>query len=533
MANLQETSTWEAGIYQLETSDPVMGGENGIDNRAPRQLANRTLWLKNELAKQIGRVNQADANLVNQKADKATQLTAGAGLTGGGDLSTSRSLSLGTPSTITAATTNTAVSNTHTHAIDKASTTTQGIVQLNSSVSSTSTTQAATPSAVKVAYDQATAANHNADGRVSKTGNETISGVKTFTDEITVTSSNALRFKNTNLTQSVFFRFSGTHFFLMKTAPNDPEGNWDASRPMVWDTTTDTLTLRGQLYGNATTATKLATPRTISATGDATWSVNFDGSNSVSGALTLTNTGVTAGSYNAVTVDAKGRMIRGLNQTISLVTATTASTTSNQATSNGNTYLNIVNRGAGISAAGSSTKITGTNGITVSSDASGALTISQDLANHLTSSSTTQALSAAQGKILNDTKLDKTNVITNPTLLTDGDLNDYTQPGYYYCPTNHQAASIVNTPTNLAFCLQVVKASGVIQTVRQYSSSYTWMRGYANGHWSSWQRFALTTDNAPTATKLATPRSIRLSGDVTAATVFDGSQDINLVSSIH
>lgn len=27
MANLQETSTWEAGIYQLETSDPVMGGE--------------------------------------------------------------------------------------------------------------------------------------------------------------------------------------------------------------------------------------------------------------------------------------------------------------------------------------------------------------------------------------------------------------------------------------------------------------------------------------------------------------------------
>ncbi|UXZ04860.1 hypothetical protein [Moraxella nasicaprae] len=57
MANLQETPTWEAGIYQLETSDPVMGGENGIDNRAPRQLANRTLWLKNELARQIGVVN--------------------------------------------------------------------------------------------------------------------------------------------------------------------------------------------------------------------------------------------------------------------------------------------------------------------------------------------------------------------------------------------------------------------------------------------------------------------------------------------
>ena len=43
MANLTETNRWEAGIYQLETSDPVMGGPNGSDNRAPRELANRTL----------------------------------------------------------------------------------------------------------------------------------------------------------------------------------------------------------------------------------------------------------------------------------------------------------------------------------------------------------------------------------------------------------------------------------------------------------------------------------------------------------
>ena len=49
MANLQETAQWEAGIYQLETSDPVMGGADGIDNRQAKQLGNRTLWLKNEL----------------------------------------------------------------------------------------------------------------------------------------------------------------------------------------------------------------------------------------------------------------------------------------------------------------------------------------------------------------------------------------------------------------------------------------------------------------------------------------------------
>ena len=49
MANLQETARWETGIYQLETSDPVMGGADGVDNRQAKQLGNRTLWLKNKL----------------------------------------------------------------------------------------------------------------------------------------------------------------------------------------------------------------------------------------------------------------------------------------------------------------------------------------------------------------------------------------------------------------------------------------------------------------------------------------------------
>ena len=58
MANLREISIWEEGIYQLETSDPVMGGADGIDNRQPRQLANRTLWLKTELTKAVTSIGQ-------------------------------------------------------------------------------------------------------------------------------------------------------------------------------------------------------------------------------------------------------------------------------------------------------------------------------------------------------------------------------------------------------------------------------------------------------------------------------------------
>ncbi|ELE1938623.1 hypothetical protein RDG67_001426 [Vibrio cholerae] len=48
MANLNEEPVWEEGIYQFETTDPVEGGTEGIDNKPTRQLANRTAYLKKE-----------------------------------------------------------------------------------------------------------------------------------------------------------------------------------------------------------------------------------------------------------------------------------------------------------------------------------------------------------------------------------------------------------------------------------------------------------------------------------------------------
>ena len=50
------------------------------------------------------------------------------------------------------------------------------------------------------------------------------------------------------------------------------------------------------------------TARTISLSGDATGSTTFDGSANKEISVTLSNTGVTAGTYNTVTVDAKGRV---------------------------------------------------------------------------------------------------------------------------------------------------------------------------------------------------------------------------------
>ena len=49
MANLAQQSEWVEGIYRLETSDPVLGGESGISNLQAKQLGNRTAYLKEQV----------------------------------------------------------------------------------------------------------------------------------------------------------------------------------------------------------------------------------------------------------------------------------------------------------------------------------------------------------------------------------------------------------------------------------------------------------------------------------------------------
>ena len=142
MANLTETNRWEAGIYQLETSDPVMGGPNGIDNRAPRELANRTLWLKTELAKAVAQIGANQTEAAQAYALKTGQITAGAGLTGGGTLAANRTISLGQPADLTETSESVAVSNTHSHKLPRASSTARGIVRVANTLTGTATDDA-------------------------------------------------------------------------------------------------------------------------------------------------------------------------------------------------------------------------------------------------------------------------------------------------------------------------------------------------------------------------------------------------------
>lgn len=91
--------------------------------------------------------------------------------------------------------------------------------------------------------------------------------------------------------------------------------SFDGSANIVIPITSVPATLlSGTAAVNTTgSAAKLTTPRSISATGDGTWSVSFDGSTNTTSALTLAATGVAAGTYDQVTVDAKGRVTAGSN----------------------------------------------------------------------------------------------------------------------------------------------------------------------------------------------------------------------------
>ena len=63
--------------------------------------------------------------------------------------------------------------------------------------------------------------------------------------------------------------------------------------------------------GKSATADKLATARTFTLAGDVTGSASFDGSANVSISATIKNSGVTAGTYSAVNVNAKGIVTAG------------------------------------------------------------------------------------------------------------------------------------------------------------------------------------------------------------------------------
>ncbi len=70
MANILPVCSFD-DVYQIETTDPVLGGPGGISNRQSQQLANRDEWLKKQIENiQNDPVLSALATLIVDVADK-------------------------------------------------------------------------------------------------------------------------------------------------------------------------------------------------------------------------------------------------------------------------------------------------------------------------------------------------------------------------------------------------------------------------------------------------------------------------------
>lgn len=64
MADLTETATWEAGVFQLETTTPALGGPGGPANSQAQALANRSAYLRAQVEGHRLRLDKATREAV-------------------------------------------------------------------------------------------------------------------------------------------------------------------------------------------------------------------------------------------------------------------------------------------------------------------------------------------------------------------------------------------------------------------------------------------------------------------------------------
>lgn len=174
--------------------------------------------------------------------------------------------------------------------------------------------------------DDITAANISVAGNATITGNLTVQGSTTTVNSTAVAISDV----NLTLAKDATTAAQANGAGLTVTGPTVPATLTYTSADDRWNLNKDltVANVYGALQGNAATTTKLATARTIAATGDAAWTTTFDGSANVTAAITLATVNANTGSFGSATtvpnftVNAKG-LITAAGST-AIPTATTS-----------------------------------------------------------------------------------------------------------------------------------------------------------------------------------------------------------------
>jgi hypothetical protein len=266
-------------------------------------------------------------------------------------------------------------------------------------------------------------------------------------------------------------------------------------------------TITAALSGNASTATALATGRTISLTGDVTYtSGSFDGTGNVTGTATLANTAVTAGSYGSstaiptFTVDSKGRLTAAGTASISTTLSLNAGSSTSATVALGTDNLTFTG-GSGITT--SIAKVSTTSTLTIAIDSTVAtLTGTQTLTNKTltlptiggtgatfngsTSGTTVLKASAAAGSTT------ITLPATTGTVVTTGDTGTVTDTMLAGSISNgkltNSSVTINGTSVSLGASATVTAAAGTLTgttlNATVVSSSLTSVGTIATGVWN-------------------------------------------------
>lgn len=263
-----------------------------------------------------------------------------------------------------------------------------------------------------------------------------------------------------------------------------PKANGDL---LVYNDTTKIWENFPQSAVSVGNAAKWATARTLSFTGDATGSMSVDGSANASAALTLANSGVTAGSYGTasavpvLTIDSKGRI-------------TSATTTAV----------------AGVSAVG----YNATSGV-LSIDTSAGTTFTADIGVGTSDSPTFAALSTTGDITIGGNLIvNGTTTTLNSTTLSVDDINITVADG----AANAAAANGAG-----------LTVAGANATITYSSSDDRWN---LNKNLNVTTVFGALSGNASTASTLQTARTITLSGDVNGSVSFNGSSDVTITTTV-
>ncbi|MDG0801948.1 tail fiber protein [Pectobacterium polaris] len=491
MANLSENPQWVDGIYQIETSDPVVGGPEGVSNRQAKELASRTSYLKKEQEK-----TGSDLATHAAAADPHTQYAPKANPTFTG---TPKAPTPATDSNSQQVATTAFVKSVAAALVNGAPAALDTLQELAKAIGNDPNFSATVLNAITAAKVEVTnklgehAAAADPHTQYAPKANPTFTG--TPKAPTPATDSNSQQVATTAFVKSVAAALVNgapaaldTLQELAKAVGNDPNFSTTVLNELAKKVPLSGGTLTGELLLSTANALRLIY-------GDYGVILRNDGNRFY---LLLTNKGDKTGNYSALRPFdinfATGDMTIGHD--LNVVGAMKEKGQRVYSPNNKPTATEVGALATGGTAAAATKLATARtiNGVAFDGTANIALTPANIGALPAAGTAAAATKLAVARKIAGvafdgtaDIDVNTQGIFSTSLSIGNAvDLNAYTTPGLYHQAANVQAASGKNYPEAQAGSLEVLKHAGITQVYRIYNNSRCYKRTHYSGAWSAW-----------------------------------------------